>query len=397
MRILAFAYACEPGEGSEPGAGWAWARMLAGMGETWVITRANNKASIESVLPHTPEQRNLHFIYVDLPAWARFWKKGRRGIYAYYVLWQFAALRRARELCISNDLDLVWHLTLTTVWIGSVGGSVGPPFVYGPIGGGVRVPTGSSSVLGMRGTLSEAIRTTVSTAARHLNPLARRAWRGASIILVQNDETRNWLPRTSHPKIEVMPNVVLTEIPPTRERSRATSAHTALFAGRLLPWKGAALAIEAMHWLPDWDLLIAGDGSDRRRLERLVDRMDLAQRVTFLGAVPRPEILRLMREEADVFLFPSLREEAGWVVSEAVSSGVPAVCLDRGGPRELGAIAVPFSTKEATAEDLAQGVRQLAGSTIPAPPFDIDTRAQMLPELLSRHGLIPTPTGTRCL
>ena len=38
MRILAFAYACEPAQGSEPGAGWAWARMLAHQGETWVIT-----------------------------------------------------------------------------------------------------------------------------------------------------------------------------------------------------------------------------------------------------------------------------------------------------------------------------------------------------------------------
>ena len=48
MRILAFAYACEPGRGSEPGAGWSWARMLAGLGETWVVTRANNREAIEA-------------------------------------------------------------------------------------------------------------------------------------------------------------------------------------------------------------------------------------------------------------------------------------------------------------------------------------------------------------
>jgi hypothetical protein len=46
MRILAFAYACEPGRGSEPGAGWSWARMLAGIGETWVVTRANNRPAV---------------------------------------------------------------------------------------------------------------------------------------------------------------------------------------------------------------------------------------------------------------------------------------------------------------------------------------------------------------
>ena len=67
MRILAFAYACEPGRGSEPGAGWSWARMLAGLGETWVVTRANNREAIEAGLDGLPEADRLHFVYVDLP------------------------------------------------------------------------------------------------------------------------------------------------------------------------------------------------------------------------------------------------------------------------------------------------------------------------------------------
>ena len=47
-RLLALAYACEPERGGEPEAGWIWSRMLARNGETWVITRANNKDVIES-------------------------------------------------------------------------------------------------------------------------------------------------------------------------------------------------------------------------------------------------------------------------------------------------------------------------------------------------------------
>ena len=44
MRVLVFAYACEPDQGSEPGAGWIWSRMLARIGEVWVITRENNRS-----------------------------------------------------------------------------------------------------------------------------------------------------------------------------------------------------------------------------------------------------------------------------------------------------------------------------------------------------------------
>jgi NAD(P)-dependent dehydrogenase (short-subunit alcohol dehydrogenase family) len=58
LRILAFAYACEPGQGSEPGAGWAWSRMLARLGETWVITRRDYQAASEvlaEALPRPPD------------------------------------------------------------------------------------------------------------------------------------------------------------------------------------------------------------------------------------------------------------------------------------------------------------------------------------------------------
>ena len=58
LRILAFAYACEPGQGSEPGAGWAWSWMLARPGETWVITRPDDRAASEvpaEALPRPPD------------------------------------------------------------------------------------------------------------------------------------------------------------------------------------------------------------------------------------------------------------------------------------------------------------------------------------------------------
>ena len=50
MKILVSAYACEPGKGSEPGAGWLWARAAARRHEVWVLTRANNREAIEAAL-----------------------------------------------------------------------------------------------------------------------------------------------------------------------------------------------------------------------------------------------------------------------------------------------------------------------------------------------------------
>ena len=59
LRILAFAYACSPDEGSEPGAGWTWARLLARFGDVWVLTRENNREGIERGLELFPERDRI--------------------------------------------------------------------------------------------------------------------------------------------------------------------------------------------------------------------------------------------------------------------------------------------------------------------------------------------------
>ena len=389
MRILAFAYACAPGEGSEPGAGWAWARMLARMGDTWVITRSNNRDAIENGLVGLPERDRLHFAYTDLPAWARFWKRGRVGIHPYYLLWQVAALRQARRLHAEVGFDLVWHLTLANVWLGSAAPLVGPRCVYGPVGGGVRVPRRLLPALGVRGAVYEAIRACARGAGRHLNPLARVAWR-SQLILVQNPETRDWLPRRYRSKAEVFPNVALDETRSPLPSSRSShQPPTALFAGRLIPWKGGALAVRVMTHLPNWRLLVAGSGSDEARLRRLARRWGVDGQIVFLGHLPRGDLLTLMREETDVFLFPSLREEAGWVVAEAQISGLVVVCLGLGGPALLGARQV--SATGAGRQVLRSLAAQVAdpGMTPGGSDFGLEARARRLEVLVAESGLLP--------
>jgi hypothetical protein len=212
MSILVFAYACEPGRGSEPGAGWDWVRLLAGLADTCVITRANNAGVIEDALPETPERDRLSFEYVDLPRWAMFWKRGQRGVRAYYLLWQFAALPVARRLQKRRRFDVVWHLTLANLWLGSVAPLAGGRFVLGPAGGGAATPIGFLPALGVRGAAYEVARGTATTVGRYLNPLARLAWRRADLILVQNPESLSWIPRPDRRNAVVFPNALIPRV-----------------------------------------------------------------------------------------------------------------------------------------------------------------------------------------
>ena len=253
-RIVVFAYACEPGKGSEPAAGWYWAQMISCFGDTWVITRANNRSTIERELAQTGQRESLHFIYVDLPPRVRRWKRGQRGLRLYYLLWQGVALREARRLADQQAFDLAWHVTLANAWLGSTAAFLNIPLILGPVGGGIGTPWRLCRTLGAKGVLYEVVRTVARTQARYLNPLARMAWRRSDLILALNEDTRHWLPRRHRKRCEVFPNVLLNEVPTAFPETEAT--HVMLFAGRLLPWKGVALAIRALARLPEWHLIV---------------------------------------------------------------------------------------------------------------------------------------------
>ena len=394
MRILVFAYACEPGAGSENGAGWIWSLMLGRIAETWVVTRENNQPAIDAALASVPDEQRPRFVYVDLPEWSRFWKRGNRGARPYYVMWQAAAVRRARALDRQLEFDIVWHLTMSTVWLGSLGPLIGKDFAWGPVGGGVGTSWRLAPALGPRGCLFEATRQITQAAGRYANPLSRLAWRRARIILTQNPDTSRWFPTRHRFKTVVFPHIVLDEGAPesatTRASERGTENLMLLYAGRLIPWKGVALAIHLLVDHPGWRLLVCGTGPDENRLRGLGRRLGVSDRVQFRGWQDRANLMHLMREDADVFLFPSLHDEGGWVVVEALACGLPVVCLDRGGPPVLGGEPVHIGGMADTVARLGDAIQSVASGTSSHRIPTIDNTVTALEHLVKDARLTPT-------
>jgi glycosyltransferase involved in cell wall biosynthesis len=359
-----------------------WARILARLGEVWIVTRTRHREGIEAGLPHVPERERLHFVYVDLPLEVspKRVKRAPRaalGSYFHYIGWQIAALLRARSLRREARFDIAWHLTISSAWLGSLAPMAAEKFVYGPVGGGVRAPWRLLPATGLSGTLFEVWREIARGLGRHVNPIARLAWSRASLILVQNPETRSWLPRRYRDKARVFPNMVLEELPGIAQE-RSEFRPTAVFAGRLIPWKGVALAIEAVALTSDWHLVVCGDGPDEMRLQRLTARLGAGSRVTFLGWQPRATVLRLLGS-ADVLLYPSLHDDAPWVVGEAMGCGLPVVCLDRGGPPVLagdaGEVVSGMGARHEVVRLLSERLQQL-GTRTPGRTQRVTARAE---------------------
>lgn len=109
---------------------------------------------------------------------------------------------------------------------------------------------------------------------------------------------------------------------------------TLLSVGNLLPVKGHELVIEALAQVPEATLLIAGDGPLRGTLERLAQRLGVADRVRFLGTLDREDLVAAYNA-ADVLVLASSREGMPNVVLESLACGTPVIATAVGGTPEL--------------------------------------------------------------
>lgn len=134
-------------------------------------------------------------------------------------------------------------------------------------------------------------------------------------------------------------------IPPVARRRRGPRL-VLLCPARLVEVKGHRFLLDAWRILRsrglEGELLLAGHGELRERLESLSETLDLAGSVKFLGAVPHRELLRIYEAAAvSAVVLPSIdlghghHEGIPVALAEAMSYGIPVVATSTGGTSEL--------------------------------------------------------------
>lgn len=112
------------------------------------------------------------------------------------------------------------------------------------------------------------------------------------------------------------------------EPAPVTEPPHAVFAGRLIPEKNAAVLpeaiVDARARVPDLRATIFGDGPERDRIRFEIDRLNAEEFIGLPGFVESAELADSLGSAACMVL-PSIREGYGMVVLEAMSVGTPAV------------------------------------------------------------------------
>jgi glycosyltransferase involved in cell wall biosynthesis len=203
---------------------------------------------------------------------------------------------------------------------------------------------------------------------RLIGPLLHKVWKDAGGV-VANSQGLKELAASFDKKVDI--DIVPNGVDVRRfvlNNNRDWDKPRLLWVGRLVYQKGLDIffnALGELSFLP-WTLTLVGDGPQRYDLEQIASKREIADRIEFLGWLPREELPRHYKD-SNLFVFPSRHEGMPNSVLEAMASGLPVIASNIAGNEELvipgktGLLVPPGDTnalKDALLELLSDPVRR---------------------------------------
>ena len=345
LRILLLGPDCHPERVSIPYVTFSHAAALAELHEVTLVVRA----PVEDAL----RQAKASFRAIEvvrMPMLESLFDWGVRRIFKhnynsqaltafrcpFYLAFEYYAWRQFKRRIFAGEFDVVQRVVPMAAVIPSPFASFlrkGPvPFVIGPVQAALPYVKGFSQADNER-QWSSGLRNLY----RFL-PFARSTYRHATAIIGASSQACAEFAAYGDkvffaPENGISPSLCLGDLRISEHGARLEL----IFVGGLVPRKACDLALRAACPLLRSGLArftVLGDGPERNRLEQLTKSLGIENTVSFCGWLSRAEVLSHMRS-ADVMVFPSVRENGGGVVFEALASGAVPVVADFGGPGDI--------------------------------------------------------------
>ncbi len=351
LRVLVIADSCNPEWESVPLVGWSHYHALTELVDTHLITRNWNRPALDRaglVEGRDYTAFNTDWLIDPVAKLVRRISGPSKG-YAMltalttpaYLVMEQAVWRQFRGALRRGEYDLVHRITPLSAPVPSLLAArcrrLGIPFVLGPMNGGLPWPKQFPSLQRQEGEFLSRLR-----GLYRLVPGYRRTRDAASAIMVGGASAMADLSRKWRNKAVYVPENGIDPARFPRPLRRSADSYRnrplrAVFLGRLVPFKGCDLLIEAAAPLlrdGRMTLEIIGFGPERERLDGMVAEWGLDAFVNFAGKLSHFDLADRLKQ-ADVLTFPSVHEFGGAVVLEAMAAGVVPVVVDYGGPAEL--------------------------------------------------------------
>jgi glycosyltransferase involved in cell wall biosynthesis len=160
---------------------------------------------------------------------------------------------------------------------------------------------------------------------------------GIDFILAIGEQGASWFRQAGYSARKIFPYAYLTERPEYGQIVYRDSGPVELiYVGQHVSRKGMDIAFRALAQMPnaDWRLTTVGAGESVSAWKALVQKLGISHRVRFLPAAPSQEIAARIAQ-SDLLLLPSRFDGWGAVINEALMTGVPVICSDHCGAKDL--------------------------------------------------------------
>jgi glycosyltransferase involved in cell wall biosynthesis len=244
------------------------------------------------------------------------------SVMANYLKFQLALRKRLPDLIrqYRPDLFIVHHAQM--------------PDLLAPTNGCPVVVTTHTTILGQSRGIQEACirrspldaseRTTLA-ALPALLPAEIRYWNRVRHALFVSGAVRNEVMAAYGPQLETSATVPNGLSLSDTDFAASESDGSILYTGRLLGWKGLGVLLHAVKRLPGHERLFVTGSGQVDTWRRYAQSLGLgADRVTFLGVVPREELFDRLRR-ASLVVVPSFMESCPYSLIEAMAFGKPVV------------------------------------------------------------------------
>ena len=369
LRILVLAPDCNPDQVSMPYVTYSHAAALAQLHDVSLVIGSPTEGPVRR------EKAPFRTIeVVPMPLLERVYAWSLRNIFKYNfdtqvltafgypfsLAFEWHAWRQLRRRIFAGEFDVVLRIMPMTPVLPSPFAFFlrkGPiPFVIGPLNGGLPWPPGFRQLENQKEWISK-----LRNLYRHL-PFARTTYCHAAAIIAASSQTYAEFAAYRDKLFFVPEPGISRSLCFGDSRSPQPSAKLELiFIGGLVPRKACDLALRAAAPLLRSDLArftVIGDGPERHGLEQLARSLGIEKVVLFCGWLSHAEVLSYLRS-ADVFVFPSLRDNGAGVVFEALGSGAVPVVADFGGPGDIVHPEVGYKVALTNENDIVEQIERI--------------------------------------
>jgi glycosyltransferase involved in cell wall biosynthesis len=342
LKVLLIIESCNPDWSSVPLVGYNFFRELDKQVTATLVTHARNRDALQSRGHHNvvyiEESRGIqrYFSLVN-PIASKIWPLFHALTYPVYEEFNRKVYEQFQGPVQAGNYDLVHVITpmIPRYPVKLSQACDRTPFLYGPVNGGVPFPKNFEAIARKEHSYLNFLR----DLGQILLPGYEETYRRADKLLAGSTYTLKMLqdkfdlPR-DRLQLFYENGIEQRFLDAARDRTSHDPLEL-IFVGRLVPYKGADMLIDAIAALGQSvrdriHLTIVGDGQERSALEAQTQALNLFSAITFTGWVPQQETLTYYRN-SDLFCFPSIREFGGAVAMEAMACGLPCIVVNNGG------------------------------------------------------------------